>query len=82
MLKRIDRSTKIANFLEWLSATMAKRRGLPIVIGVVLITVSFVVQLINFAAISPVLDIVWSITHHIGLILAFVGILLVEPLGQ
>lgn len=82
MLKRIDRSSKIANLLEGLSATLAKRRGLPIVIGLLLIVLSLIVSLIGFAVQSPVLEIIWSLTHHLGIIIALVGILLVEPLGQ
>lgn len=82
MLKRIDHSSKIASFLEGLSAALAKRRGLPIVIGLLLIVLSLIISLIGFAVESPVLEVIWSLTHHLGIIIALVGILLVEPLGQ
>lgn len=82
MFKRIDRSPALARMLERLSATLARQRGLPVVIGVLLIGVSFVVHLIGMAAPSQLLGLIWSITHHLGLIVAFVGLLMIEPLGR
>ncbi len=82
MFKRLDNSRRFGKLLENLSAALAKQRGLPIVIGIALIIISFVISLINFVALSPALDIAWSITHHLGLIIALIGIILVEPLGQ
>jgi lipid-A-disaccharide synthase-like uncharacterized protein len=82
MFKWINESHALARFLERLSATMAKQRGLPIVIGVLLVAVGFVVQLINIANPSKTLELIWAITLHGGLLLALIGILLVEPLGQ
>jgi hypothetical protein len=81
MFKGIDRSPALSKLLESLSSSLAKRRGLTIVIGVALVIVSFVVQLIHFVAPLPILDVIWSITHHLGLIIALIGIMLVEPLG-
>lgn len=82
MFKGIDRSSTLARFLEGLSAWLAKRRGLPIVLGVLLIIVSFVISLIGVNSPSPLLDVVWSVTHHLGIIIALIGLLLVQPLGN
>ncbi|MDZ4768078.1 MAG: hypothetical protein SGJ24_03030 [Chloroflexota bacterium] len=82
MLKRFDRSPAIARLLETLSSSLARQRGLPVVIGVILIAISFIIQLIDLAVGSPVLALLWSITHHVGLITAFIGILMIEPLGR
>ncbi len=82
MFKWFDRSTRFAKFLENLSSTLARQRGLPIVIGVGLIIISFIVQLMTFVLDAPLLDFIWTVTHHLGLIIALIGILLVEPLGQ
>lgn len=82
MFKRIDSSPALARFLERLSASLARRRGLPVIVGVLLIAVSFVVQLVNVYAPSQTLDLVWTITHHLGLIIALIGLLLVQPLGS
>lgn len=82
MFRRIDRSQSLARLIERLSAAMARQRGLPVVVGVLLVVVSFIISLINLAAHSPALDLLWTITHHGGIILALVGYLLVEPLGR
>jgi hypothetical protein len=82
MFKRIDRSPALARFLEQLSAALARRRGLPIMLGVLLVAISFVVQLIDVYSPSQALDLIWTITHHLGLLVALIGVLVVEPLGQ
>lgn len=82
MFKFIDRSPTLARLLENLSATLARQRGLPIVIGVLLVAISFVVQLVNVYNPSQTLDLIWTITHHLGLLLALIGLLVVEPLGR
>lgn len=82
MFRRIDRSSSIARFLESLSAWLAKRRGLPILIGVLLIVISFVISLIAVYVPSPLLSVLWSLTHHLGIIIALIGLLLVQPLGN
>lgn len=82
MFKRIDRSPTLARLLEHLSATLARQRGLPIIIGVLLVAVSFIIQLVNVANPSQTLDLLWTITLHVGLLSALIGLLMVEPLGQ
>lgn len=82
MFKRIDRSPALARLLERISASLARQRGLPIVLGFLLVAVSFVVQLINVYSPSQTLDLIWTITHHVGLLFALIGLLVVEPLGQ
>ncbi len=81
MFRWIDRSSVLARLLENLSSSLAKRRGLPIVLGVLLIIISFIVQLLNLVAPSGALDLIWTITLHTGLLFALIGVLLVEPLG-
>ena len=82
MFKFIDRSPLLARLLENLSAALARQRGLPIVVGVILVAVSFVIQLVNVYNPSQALDLAWTITHHLGLLFALIGLLMVEPLGQ
>jgi hypothetical protein len=82
MFKRIDRSRTIARWLEWVSSTLARQRGLPVVAGVGFIAFSFVVSVVNIYVDSQILELVWSVTHHLGLIVALAGLLLVEPLGK
>ena len=82
MFKRIDRSPALARLLEQFSAALARQRGLPIILGVLLVAISFIVQLVNVYNPSQTLDLIWTVTHHLGLLLALIGLLMVEPLGQ
>ncbi len=82
MFRRINHSSALARFLEGLSAWLAKRRGLPTVVGVLLIIISFVISLVNVYAPSQGLDVLWAITHHLGIIIALIGLMLVQPLGN
>jgi hypothetical protein len=82
MLKAFDRSPFIARLLQNVSGGLARRRGLPVVIGVVLVAISFLVHLINLSVGSPFLELIWTIAHHSGLLIALIGILLIEPIGR
>jgi hypothetical protein len=81
MFGRLDRSRRISSFIERLSGWLARRRGLPIVGGITLVTLSFVLQLVNGASPSPGLQTAATLTLYLGLLLALIGIVLVEPLG-
>jgi len=81
-MRQIDQSSALARLLERFSTGLARQRGLPVVIGVILIAISFIVQLINLVLPTPLLDLLWTITHHLGLIIALIGLLLIEPLGR
>lgn len=82
MLKNIDRSPALARLIAAMSSTLARQRGLLIVIGVALVAISFVINLIDLSLNVPFLALLWSLTHHIGLLVALIGILLMEPLGR
>ena len=76
MFRQIDRSQRISGLIERLSAWLARRRGLPVVLGILLIIVSLILQIINGASPSAA-----TLTLYLGLLLALIGIALVEPLG-
>lgn len=82
MLKRIDSSPLLLKLLTFLSNWLAKQRGLPAVIGVILIIVSLIVQTINVGADSVLLEYIGILTHHLGILIALIGILLSNPLGK
>lgn len=82
MFKRIDRSSSLARLIEWISEFLARRRGLPVVIGIVLVVVSFVIQTINVSTDSPVLQLVGVVIEHLGILIALIGMLLSQPLGK
>ena len=82
MFRPIDRSTKLAKLIANLSEFMAKRRGLPVVIGIGLVIISFVIQILDVYSTSQVLHLVGVITLNMGILTALIGLLLSEPLGK
>ena len=82
MFKRIDESSWLANRIARFSEFMARRRGLPVVIGIGLVIISFVLQLVDVYATSQVLHLVGVITLNIGILIALIGLLLADPLGK
>lgn len=82
MFKRIDESSWLANRIASLSEFMAKRRGLPVVIGIGLIIVSFVLQLVDVYATSQTLHLIGVITLNLGILISLIGLLLADPLGK
>lgn len=82
MFRRIDQSTFLIRRLEWVSTFLARRRGLPVIIGIVLIAVGAIIEVINISIGSPIVQTVHILLHNIGLIAALVGLLLAEPLGR
>lgn len=82
MFKHIDQSPKLARFIASLSEFMSKRRGLPVVIGIGLVVISFIIQLIDVYAASPTLRLLSVITQNVGILTALIGLLLSDPLGK
>jgi len=82
MFKRIDESSWLASRIASFSEFMAKRRGLPVVIGIALVVISFVLQLIDVYSTSRILHLVGVITLNVGILVALIGLLLSDPLGK
>jgi len=82
MLKKLDSSEFVIKFLERLSTLLARRRGLPAVIGITLIIVGFILEIANIGLGSQPLEFLHTILRNIGILVALVGLLLAEPLGQ
>jgi len=77
----LDRSHRFSTLLERLSNWLARRRGLPVVLGIALILISFICVLWNGASPSPGLSTAATLTLYLGLLLALIGIVLTDPLG-
>jgi hypothetical protein len=82
MMRRMDESPFLNRMLQTVSARMAKQRGLPVVIGIAMILVSMLVGLLNVALDSKLLDALYVILHDGGIVVALIGLLMVEPLGK
>ena len=82
MFRRIDESKFLISLLERLSNLLAKQRGLPVVIGIFLIIVGFILQIINIAVDNSALELLGVITHNAGVLIALIGLTLAIPLGK
>jgi hypothetical protein len=82
MFKRLDRSSAVAKMIASVSEFMAKRRGLPVVIGIVVVILSFIIQLVDAFSPSKFLNVLGIIMQNSGILIALVGLLLAEALGK
>lgn len=82
MLKRLDESRFLSRRIQKLSNWLAQKRGIPVVMGIVLIVASLILQSLSVFAESDVLQLVGIVAHHVGVLIALAGLLLANPLGQ
>lgn len=82
MFRKIDESRFLSRLLQNTSNALARQRGLPVVIGIVLIFLSLIAQSLNVAIDHPLLAIVGIILHHVGVLIAIIGLLISIPLGK
>lgn len=60
---------------------LAAQPGRPVVIGIVILVFALIVQVVNVFIGNDALAVVGIVANSVGIILALIGILLVEPLG-
>ena len=82
MLNKIDSSEFLVRLLERVSTLLARRRGLPAVVGIIFIVVGFIVELINIGIDLKSLELLHVTLRNTGVLIALIGILLAEPLGE
>jgi hypothetical protein len=82
MFQSLDESPWLNRMLQRVSTLLAKQRGLPVVIGIALFVFGFILQVLNLALQSPVVEFLQIILHNVGILIALVGLLLSEPLGR
>jgi len=81
MFRWIDRSPFLNRLIPRLTSVFSKNRGLPILLGVALFVIGFVLEVINYALQIPILDLAQILFRNIGILTALIGFMLVEPLG-
>jgi hypothetical protein len=82
MFKRIDQSPLLARFIAFISEFLAKRRGFPVVLGILLVIISLIVQLFDVYLGSKLLQVIGVVFQNLGIVIALLGLLLSEPLGK
>ena len=82
-MKQFDQSPRLAEYIKKLSALLSRRRGVPIMVAVVLTAISLVLHLLGLLFPQSVWLLACGTTLlHVGIIIGLIGILLIEPLGQ
>lgn len=82
MFRKVDESPFLIRQLQTISSVLARRRGLPVIIGIALIVLSMILALLNIAIGSTGLAALQVIFHHVGLLSALIGLLVIQPLGN
>jgi hypothetical protein len=82
MFKSLDRNERLLGLVKWLSTSLARNRGLPVVVGIGLVIVAFILQTINVYADSQLLELLGVIVQHVGILTALIGLVMAEPLGK
>ena len=82
MFKRINSSRFLLKLVERTSNLLAKQRGLPIVLGIILVIIGFIFQLLNFSMENQTIELLGIITHNAGVLIALIGLVLSTPLGK
>lgn len=82
MLKRLDESAILTRLLENTSNSLARWRGLPVVLGIVLIIISMVLQSVDVYSANRIVTLAGVITHNLGVLIALIGLLIATPIGK
>jgi hypothetical protein len=82
MLRRIDQSPLFARLLEGSSNFVARYRGLPVILGILLVFISMLLQIGDIYSQSRILTLAGVVTHHVGVLIALIGLLIAAPIGK
>jgi hypothetical protein len=82
MLRRLDRSRWLSKRLAQISNTWARRRGLPIVLGIVLVIVGFTFQVAAVYSEARLIELLGVVFVNLGVLIALIGVVMVNPLGK
>ena len=82
MLKWLDHSKLLSGIVDWFSNFLARQRGLPVIVGIVLVGISLVIQSAAVYADTRFLELIGVIVQHAGVLIALIGLLLAAPLGR
>ncbi len=82
LINGLNRSRALGRVINFFSTRLAHYRGVPLVIGLLLIVISFVTHLIATITGSTAWQVVAFTLLHAAIFVGLLGILLAEPLGK
>jgi hypothetical protein len=77
----LDTSKTLYRFIVFVSETLAARRGLLPLIGIGMTIVGFTLLIVDVFAAHWVIELAGVLFQGLGIIIALIGLLLIEPLG-
>ncbi len=89
-LRRVDASPRFGNVITALSSSIAPQRGVPLLVGTVLVVLSLLASGLVIALLVEAgrfdAGLYWlcipAVLLHLGVLVGFIGIMLAVPLGQ
>lgn len=82
LLGTLNSSRTLGRLITFFSMALARNRGVPILVGIILVVISLVVHVL--AAVTD--DVGWRIVAfvvlHVAIFTGLLGVLLAEPLGR
>lgn len=82
MFRWIDRSRFLGRLLDRFSDLMARQRGVPVIVGILFVSIGILLQLANVFVASSVLEFFGILAYGLGTLIALIGLILVTPLGK
>lgn len=82
MFRWIDRSVFLGRLLDRFSDLMARKRGIPVLFGILLLIVGVMLQLFNVWIGSQPLEFLGILSYGTGTLIALIGLILATPLGK
>ena len=82
LAERLNRSKLLSRLIAFFSTSLARYRGVPLLLAVFLIVISFFVHIIAAISGSAGWYVLAFTILHLAIFLGFLGILLAEPLGR
>lgn len=78
----LNRSHKLGQIITFMSSRLANYRGVPILAGVILLIVSLSINVLAILLDAKTLYLLGTVTLHVALLSAGIGVMLAEPLGK
>ncbi len=82
VVRWIDRAGWLGRLLDWISPTLARQRGLPILASIPFTILSFVAITIWLVTDNKVVALIGFGLLHFAILTGLLGVLLAEPLGR
>jgi hypothetical protein len=79
---RLNRSRVLGRLIAFVSVRLAQHRGVPILLGIILVVLSWLLHIIAALTSSATWQFIAFTTLHLAIFVGLLGVLLAEPLGK